>query len=80
MDSVAPQEIRPAIDRLLKLKMNSSESGLGPPIKEINEFISSYEKRARVYFSKMFMGARLLGREALTGAHCGVLTLWFSCW
>lgn len=41
VDSVAPDEIKPAISRLLAMKKNSSELGLGPPIAEINHFISS---------------------------------------
>ena len=39
VDAVAPDEIRPAIARLVELKSRTTELGLGPPIAEINEFI-----------------------------------------
>jgi predicted nucleotidyltransferase len=45
VESVAPSELRPAIDRLLELKRVTSEIGLGPPIPEINEFIESEIQR-----------------------------------
>jgi hypothetical protein len=45
VDSVAPDEIKPAICRLLELKKSSSEMGLGPPIPEINEFIAAETER-----------------------------------
>lgn len=45
VDSVAPDEIKPAISRLLDMKKNSSELGLGPPIPEINDFISAETAR-----------------------------------
>jgi len=41
VDSFAPDEIKPAIGRLLAMKKRSSELGLGPPIPEINDFISA---------------------------------------
>lgn len=41
VDAVAPEEIRPDIATLLKLKCKNSELGYGNPIIEINEFISS---------------------------------------
>ena len=44
-ESVAPEEIRPAIAKLLELKRNSSELGLGPPIAEINDFIAAEAER-----------------------------------
>lgn len=45
VEAVSPNEIKPAIARLLELKKNSSELGLGPPITEINEFIASELER-----------------------------------
>ena len=45
VDSVAPDEIKPAISRLLDMKKNSSELGLGPPILELNDFISAETER-----------------------------------
>lgn len=45
VDAVAPNQIKPAIDNLLELKKNSSELGLGPPITEINDFISDEIER-----------------------------------
>lgn len=41
VESVAPQNIRPGIEVLLKLKRNSPELGLGDPILEINNYITS---------------------------------------
>lgn len=43
--AVAPEQIMPAIAKLLELKKNSSELGLGPPIAEINEFIAAETER-----------------------------------
>ena len=40
VDEVAPASIRPAIEQLLELKARTSELGLGPPIHEINRFIT----------------------------------------
>lgn len=45
VDSVAPEEIKPAISKLLEMKKNSSEMGLGPPIPIINDFISTESER-----------------------------------
>lgn len=41
VDAVAPEEIRPGIATLLRLKRKTSELGYGDPILEINEFITS---------------------------------------
>ena len=45
VDSVAPDEIKPAVAKLLDLKRHSPELGLGPPITELNEFIASETAR-----------------------------------
>lgn len=45
VDAVAPDPIKPAIANLLEMKKRSSELGLGPPIAEINEFISGESAR-----------------------------------
>jgi len=43
--SVSPHNIRPGIQKLLELKRNSPELGLGSPIVEINDFIQSELER-----------------------------------
>lgn len=45
VNAVAPEEIQPAIERLLELKARTNELGLGPPIPEINRFIQSELER-----------------------------------
>lgn len=45
VDSVAPEDTKPAIAELLRLKRSSSELGLGDPIPEINWFIESEMER-----------------------------------
>ena len=45
VDEVAPVSIRPAIEQLLELKARTNELGLGPPIPEINRFITSELER-----------------------------------
>ena len=45
VDAVAPPGIRPAIAKLLQLKRNSPELGLGDPIPEINKFVESEMSR-----------------------------------
>lgn len=45
VDTVAPIEIDGAIEKLLEIKQNLPESGLGDPISEINEFIESEIER-----------------------------------
>lgn len=45
VDAVAPPEIVPGIAKLLKIKQNLPESGLGEPIAEINEFIEFETER-----------------------------------
>lgn len=44
-DSAAPEKIKPAVARLLNLKRNSPELGLGDPIPEINDFIHAETER-----------------------------------
>ena len=39
VDAVAPDIIKPGIDKLLDLKRNAPEVGYGPPVPEINQFI-----------------------------------------
>lgn len=51
VDTVAPEEVRPAIQRLLELKRNSPELGLGEPIPEITTFIESEMARHGDHFS-----------------------------
>lgn len=45
VDKVAPQEIVSGIEKLLELKKNSPEIGLGQSIPELNEFIESEIER-----------------------------------
>lgn len=45
VDDVAPKNIKPAVMRLLNLKRNSPELGLGDPIPEINDFIHAETER-----------------------------------
>lgn len=45
VDSVAPENIKPAIARLLRMKIKSPELGVGPPIPEINTFIEAELRR-----------------------------------
>jgi len=51
VDAVAPVSICPAIEKLLELKARTNELGLGPPIREINEFINSELERHGHQFS-----------------------------
>ena len=51
VDAVAPVSICPAIEKLLELKAKTNELGLGPPIREINEFINSELERHGHQFS-----------------------------
>ena len=39
VEAVAPEEIKPGIDKLLKLKRKTPELGMGDQIPEINKFI-----------------------------------------
>lgn len=41
VEKMAPESVRPAIAKLLELKRNATELGLGEPIPEINAFIST---------------------------------------
>lgn len=50
VEAVAPDEIKPAIARLLELKENTSELGVGPPIEEINAFIALELERHGEHF------------------------------
>ena len=45
VEAVAPDEIRPAVARLLELKSRTTELGYGPQIFEINEFIANELER-----------------------------------
>lgn len=45
VDSVAPESIIPSINRLLAIKRNSPELGIGDPVSEINEFVEKELKR-----------------------------------
>jgi len=45
VDRVAPASIKPAVAKLLDLKRNSPELGLGDPIREINDFIETEIER-----------------------------------
>jgi predicted nucleotidyltransferase len=45
VEAVAPKEIIPAIDKLLAIKQQLPESGLGAPIPEINHFIEAETRR-----------------------------------
>ena len=45
VDRVAPPSIVPGIERLLEIKQNLPESGLGDPIPEINDFIEAEIER-----------------------------------
>lgn len=45
VDAVAPADIVPGIQKLLKIKQNLPESGLGDPIPEINAFIEAETER-----------------------------------
>jgi hypothetical protein len=49
--SVAPRELRTAIDGLLKLKRSTHELGLGEPIPEISKFIEDELERHGSAFS-----------------------------
>ncbi len=51
VDAVAPPDIVPGISRLLDIKRNLPESGLGEPIEEINAFIELETKRHGDTFS-----------------------------
>ena len=51
VDSVAPENIRPAIARLLELKRSTPELGLGQPVPEIGDFIESELERHGESFS-----------------------------
>lgn len=45
MDAVAPRELVPYVNRLLELKRNATEVGVGDKIPEINQFIESELER-----------------------------------
>ncbi|PIE74506.1 MAG: hypothetical protein CSA18_04725 [Deltaproteobacteria bacterium] len=50
LDSVAPKAICPAIDRLLEIKRNSPELGVGDSIPIINDFIKNeLEQHAKLF-------------------------------
>ena len=51
VDTVAPEHIRPGIARLLDLKRETSELGLGRPIAEISDFIKAELERHGEAFS-----------------------------
>lgn len=51
VNAVAPPEIVPGISRLLEIKQNLPDSGLGEPIPEINDFIESEISRHGEAFS-----------------------------
>lgn len=51
VDAVAPEEIRPSIASLLKLKRSTPELGLGNPVAEINSFIETELERHGERFS-----------------------------
>lgn len=51
VERVAPEVLKPAIQKLLVMKKAASELGLGPPIPEINDFIASETKRHGNSFS-----------------------------
>jgi len=51
VDAVAPDTIKPAIERLLELKKRTPEMGFGPPIAEINDFIATETARHGEGFS-----------------------------
>lgn len=51
VESVAPKSIRPGVKKLLELKRNSPELGLGDPIQEINDYINIELERYGFEFS-----------------------------
>lgn len=51
LDSVLPGAMRPSIDRLLELKRNTEELGLGAQVPEINQFIEQEFERHGSAFS-----------------------------
>jgi predicted nucleotidyltransferase len=51
VEAVAPSELRPAIATLLELKRRTPELGLGQPIPEIGEYITSELEQHGVEFS-----------------------------
>ena len=51
VDAVAPAELRPPIDELLRLKRSLPELGVGDPIPEINDFIAQEIERHSGRFS-----------------------------
>lgn len=51
VDAVAPMHLRPAIDKLLALKRETPELGLGPPIPEVSGFIAAELERHGGAFS-----------------------------
>ena len=68
VDRVAPDDIRPGIAKLLELKRNAPEVGVGEPIAEINRFIEAEVQRHGEAFSGQGRPDLLTGessREAL---------------
>lgn len=51
LKAVTPDKIIPGVERLLEIKRNSPELGLGDPIAEINSFIESELERHGSSFS-----------------------------
>lgn len=51
LDSVLPESLRPSIDRLLDLKRNTEELGMGAQVPEINQFIEQELERHGSAFS-----------------------------
>ena len=51
VDAVAPENLKPGISKLLEIKSQTKELGLGDPIKEIGDFIESELERHGSYFS-----------------------------
>jgi uncharacterized protein len=51
LDSVLPESLRPSIDRLLELKRNTEELGMGAQVPEINQFIEQELERHGSAFS-----------------------------
>lgn len=51
LDSVLPEVLRPSIDRLLDLKRNTEELGMGAQVPEINQFIEQELERHGSEFS-----------------------------
>ncbi len=51
LDSVLPVSLRPSIDRLLELKRNTEELGMGAQVPEINQFVEQELERHGSVFS-----------------------------